>query len=132
MGLVIGTNVFVRAERIDVPIDFEQWRSFGQACIAAITVSELLVGVHRADGAARRKRREAIVEAVVTAVPALDFTPAVARTHARLVAGLPEGIALAAHDALIAATALHFGCAVLTADRRDFDRFPGLELLIAS
>lgn len=129
MGLVIDTNVFVRAERSGARVDFDRWRSFGQAYIAAITVSELLVGVHRAEGEARRRRRAAIVEAVIAAFPALDFTPEVARTHARLVAGLPRGIQLAAHDAMIAATALHFGHAVLTDDRKDFERFAGVVVI---
>ena len=129
MGLVIDTNIFVRAGRTDQQIDFAQWASFGHAYIAAITVSELLVGVHRAEGAVRRDRRAAFVEAVISSLPALDFTPAVARTHARLVARLPKGTGLAAHDAMIAATALHFGHAVLTADRSDFDHFADLEVL---
>lgn len=129
MGLVIDTNVFVLAERGDVPIDFDRWRSHGEAFISAVTVSELLVGVHRADSAARRQRRGAFVEAIIGAVPALAFTTDVARTHAALIARIPRGLQVPAHDALIGATARHHGHAVLTANRRDFERLPGVTVV---
>lgn len=129
MGLVIDTNVFVRAERGDVPIDFDRWRDYGAAFISVVTVSELLVGVHRADTAARRERRLAFVEAIIAAVPALDFTAAVARTHAALMAQVDRSMQVPAHDALIGATARHHGHAVLTANRRDFERLPGVEVV---
>jgi len=49
MGLVLDTNVFIHAERRQTGIDFSQWQDYGEAFISAITVSELLVGVHRAN-----------------------------------------------------------------------------------
>lgn len=129
MGLVIDTNVFVLAERAGVPVDFSQWQGFGDAFISAVTVSELLLGVHRADTDDRRRRRETFVEAIIAAIPALDFSTAVARTHARMLATLPAGVTVPAHDALIGSTALHFGHHVLTANRRDFDRLPGVSVI---
>ncbi|WP_418953496.1 type II toxin-antitoxin system VapC family toxin [Zeimonas sediminis] len=36
---------------------------------------------------------------------------------------------MAAHDAMIGATALRYGCAVLTRSRRDFERLAGVGVL---
>lgn len=131
MGIVIDTDVLVRAERAGegMTLGFARWREYGDAYLSVVTASELLVGVHRADTAARRARRLAFVEAILSAIPVLDVTLGVARVHARLVAALPAGARLAAHDALIAATALYHGCAVLTRNARDFERLAGVEVL---
>lgn len=97
--------------------------------IATITASELLVGVHRAASGAQRTRREAFVESILEKVPTLPFDLRAARVHARLVAQLEEkGSRIGAHDLLIAATALTYGCAVLTANTREFSRVPGLDV----
>lgn len=129
MGLLIDTNVFILAEKAEAPVDFNRWRAFGEAFISAVTVSELLVGVHKASTLERRLYREAFVERILAAVPSLDFSASVARTHARMLAALPAGVTVPAHDALIGATALHFGHHVLTANRRDFERLPGVQLV---
>ena len=55
MGLVLDTCILIHAERHGA-LDFSPWASHGDAFISAITVSELLVGVHRADSDARRYR----------------------------------------------------------------------------
>jgi predicted nucleic acid-binding protein len=52
----------------------------------------------------------------------------VARTHARMVAALPKNITAGAHDAIIAATALHYGYAVLTRNVVDFKIFQGVNV----
>lgn len=128
MGLVLDTGVFIRAER-GGSLDFSPWADYGDAFISAITVSELLVGVHRADSDARRIRRSAFVEAILTQLPVLDFTAEVARVHAGLFAALSQqGQMIGAHDLIIAATALSHGCAVLTTNA-EFTRVPGLEVL---
>lgn len=129
MGLVLDSNVFIRAERDRRP-DFSRWQTYGEAFISVVTVSELLVGVHRADGAARRARRSAFVEAVLARFPVLPVTTEVARTHAGLFAELlNRGQMIGAHDLLIGATALCHGHAVLTADVGEFARIPGLEIV---
>lgn len=98
--------------------------------ISVITASELLTAVHRAVPGKRRIRRSASVEAVLTALPILDITLEVARIHAELIAALrQQGQTLGANDALIAATALASGYALLTTDSGDFSRVPGLEVL---
>lgn len=127
MGLLIDTNVLIRMERRREAVSFQRWRAYGDAYISTITVSELLVGVHRANDEHRRSRRSAYVERVLASIPALDFTTTCARVHAEVFATLASGGKLIGpHDLIIAATALSHGFAVLTANEREFSRVPGL------
>ncbi len=129
MGLVLDRSVFIRTERSSLP-DFSCWIDHGEVFISVMTVSELLVGVHRADNESRRARRSAFVEAILARLPILDFTTEVARVHAGLHATLAkQGQLIGAHDLIIAATALSHGCAVLTANVSEFERVPRLEVL---
>jgi len=67
------------------------------------------------------------VEAILERVPVLPFELRTARVHARTWAQLVSGgQSIGAHDLLIAATALAHGYAVLTQNRREFERVPGL------
>lgn len=129
MGLLLDTNVLIRAERRAQPPDWSAWQAEGTAYLAAISASELLTGVHRADSEVRRVRRAAWVEAILTAVPILPFDLETARIHAQLLAALPRGATIGAHDLLIAATAAQHGLAVLTANIKEFSRIPGLRVL---
>ncbi|NLY00122.1 MAG: type II toxin-antitoxin system VapC family toxin [Rhodopirellula sp.] len=130
MGLIIDTNVFVRWERAGQEIDFSPWQHRGDAAISVITASELLVGVHRADTEARRQKRSAFVEAILSQIPIFDFTMEVARVHAELFALLTaRGELVGAHDLIIAATAKHYTSAVMTTNTADFARIPGLEVI---
>lgn len=98
--------------------------------LAAITVSELLAGIYRAIPSRRRGQREAFVEVVLAGTPVLPFDREAARRHPLLAAELhSSGNVIGANDALIAATALAHGFAVMTYNRRDFDRVPGLTVL---
>jgi len=130
MGLIIDTNVFVHWERSGHAIDFSPWEEHGEAAISAVTASELLVGVHRADSEARRQRRSAFVESVLTQIPIRDFTIEVARVHAELFATLARsGQMIGAHDLIVAATARHDDCSVLTTNVAEFGRVPDLDVI---
>ena len=129
MGLLIDTDVFVLTERAGKSPDFHQWNSFGTAYISCVTVSELLVGVRRASTAARKRSREAFVEAIIANIPALAFSTESARVHAKLIAALAPNVTIGAHDAIIGAQALEHGHAVLTHNARDFARLPGVEVV---
>jgi predicted nucleic acid-binding protein len=95
--------------------------------VSVVTASELLHGVHRARDPARRARRSAFVEAVLSEFPMLDIGMTVARVHAELWAELAAaGTPIGAHDLWIAATAVSHGLALATANRPEFDRVPGL------
>ncbi len=129
MGLILDTNVLIRAERARGTVNFDTWAEYGEAFISAITASELLVGVHKADSPARRMKRAAFVEGLLQAIPVLDFDLATARVHAELFAALPPRITVGAHDLVIGATALRHGFPVLTANIADFARMPGVKVL---
>lgn len=128
MGLVIDTDVWVLAEKSGGKLDLARWAHYGGAYMSAITASELLVGVERANTAQRRAQRGAFVENLLSSVPVLEFSMPVVRTHARMVAALSKNVTAGAHDALIAATAVHHGYALLTRNVADFRIFAGLKV----
>jgi predicted nucleic acid-binding protein len=130
MGLIIDTDIFVNAEKSGRIPDFALLAEYGEAFVCAITVSELLVGVHLADSAARRAKRSAFVELIISRITSLPFTNIEARTHAQLFAELQaSGRRVGAHDLLIAATAVAHGHAVLTDNTKEFRQVPGLTVL---
>jgi len=128
MGLVIDTDVWVLAEKSGSPLDLSRWAHYGGAYMSAITASELLVGVERANTPERRAQRGAFVEHLLARIPVLEFSLSVGRTHARMLAAVPNNQTAGAHDALIAATAVHHGYALLTRNVADFTLFAGLKV----
>ena len=128
MGLVIDSDVWILAERTGGKLDLARWSEYGGAYMSAITASELLVGVERASTAQRKAQRGAFVENLLSIIPVLEFSMPIVRTHARMVAALSKNVTAGAHDAMIAATAIHHGYAVLTRNVADFKIFAGLKL----
>jgi tRNA(fMet)-specific endonuclease VapC len=95
--------------------------------MASITVSELLVGMIRANSLTRRVNREKFLERTLTVLKVLPFDADRARIHAVVVTSLTaQGQLINTHDMLIAATALSVNYGVLTHNVRDFGRVPGL------
>lgn len=130
MGLILDTCILIRAEKQNDTVNFDKWQFYEEACISVLTVSELLIGVHRADTEARRLKRSAFVEGIINEIPIIDFTPDVARIHAEIYAYLAQqGQLIGAHDLIIAATALSHGYALLTTNDQEFNRIPGLQVL---
>src|ERR1700722_8148171 len=100
-----------------------------ERAISVITVSELLHGVLRAQGATRA-RRQAFVEHLLAGLQAIPITEPVARIHADIWAGLADrGAPVGAHDLWIAATAIAHGLAVATRNNTYFERIPGLRVI---
>ena len=128
MAQLIDASVFIALERRGQdPLAPTTTASDDRVGIAAITASELLVGVHRADSPQHRLRREAFVETILERIPVLPFDLRVARTHAQILAQMAAtGQLIGAHDLLLAATALAHGYSVLTDNLREFHRVPGL------
>lgn len=130
MGLMLDTCVFIHSEKTHTAINFEKWASYGEAYISAITVTELLIGVHRANTQARKIKRSIFVEAVINEIQIIGFSTKSARVHAEIYAHLAQqGQLIGAHDLIIAATALTHGHALLTMNQLEFNRIPGLEVL---
>lgn len=123
MGILLDTSYLIDLERRSATLPESE-----EAAIAAITVSELLHGVIRAD-AAHRAARQALVETILASVQVVPFDDRIARVHADLWAGLERaGRPLGAHDLQVAATALSLGWPLATLDHRAFGRVPGLAL----
>jgi tRNA(fMet)-specific endonuclease VapC len=135
LGLILDSSVAIAAERsgdtvptflqrvVDITGDQE-------AALSAVGVAELVHGIHRAETAERRARREAPVEALLAAVVVYPLTVDMARL-AGSVDGEQQsrGVVIPFADLLIGATALHVGYSVLTVNQRHFRRIPDLSVI---
>ena len=111
-------------------MDFAQWQSYGDAYISSVTITELLIGVHRANTEERRIKRSAFVEHIIGSLTSLVFGEEEARVYAQILKNLfDQGITLGVHDMLIGATAIANGYPVLTMNESDFKRITGLEVI---
>jgi tRNA(fMet)-specific endonuclease VapC len=130
MGVILDTSVLIAAERelfqIDAFVAGREEEPFG---LSVISVAELLHGVHRADGRARRIRRGAFVEKVIDLFPVFPFDIPAARVYAQIWADLQRrGKMIGAHDLMIGSTALALGFGLVTFNKRDFAKIPGLKV----
>lgn len=132
MGTLIDSSVLIAAERKSLSLgQAMRTRADDPVGIAAITVSELLHGVHRAETVAQRQSRQSFVESLLDVLPVFAFDVVAARIHASLWAGLAaKGTNVGAHDLLIGATAIAAGYQVMTRDRRSFGKIPGLRVTV--
>lgn len=130
MAKLIDSSVFIDLERRRRPLGdlIRLSQSSGEPmALASITVSELLVGVHRADTPERRSSRRSFVDKIISQIPVLPLDFRVAEKHAEIWGSLLSGgQPIGAHDLIIAATALAYDYSVLTHNLRDFRRVPGL------
>jgi predicted nucleic acid-binding protein len=131
VGTLIDTSIFIAAERGQLDLggviaDEED----DDVAMAAITASELLVGVQLVKSTVGRVRTMQAVERWLEAVPAVPFDLEIARTHALLSAQLhAAGTPIGAHDLLIAATAVWLDYRIATRDLRSFPRIRGLDVV---
>jgi tRNA(fMet)-specific endonuclease VapC len=130
MGIIFDTSVLIGLERassrLDKFIRGREGESFG---ISAITVSELLHGVHRADSEKRRIIREAFVEKIIEVFTVFPFDLGAARIYAGIWASLAKrGKSVGAHDLVIAATCISLGFSLATLDLRDYALIEGLKI----
>ena len=127
MGVLIDTDLLIDLEKGDDAVERllgEEYRS-----ISVITVSELLHGVLRAQGAIRT-HRQAFVEHVLAGLQAIPVTEPVARIHADIWSGVADrGESIGAHDLWIAATAIAHGLAIATRNNTHLERIPGLRVI---
>ena len=128
--ILIDSSVLIAAEKGDIDLE-GRLTSVGPGLIAAVTVSEILHGVHRANSERRRAERLQFVEYFLSTFPTLPFDLNVARLHSAVWADLERGgIRIPPHDMIIAATALYYDVAVATRDKRSFPRIPDLDVLV--
>jgi tRNA(fMet)-specific endonuclease VapC len=130
LGSLIDSSIFIAAERGDPALASALAAlspNEGDLFISAVTVFELLHGVHRASSE-KRAVREAFVENALQTFPILAFDEPAARIFASIDAPLSAaGNRLPVEDLMIAATALANGHEVVTRDLRSFPRVPGLK-----
>lgn len=130
MAILIDSSVAIAVER-DRGKAWSIREKFGDqtVAIAALSVSELLHGVHRADTATRRQRRLEFVEGILGFVSVLAFDLETARVHSRIWADLTaRGQTIGPHDFIIAATALAHDLPIATLNPKHFERVEGLEV----
>ncbi len=132
MGLVIDTNVFIYAEKGQLDLSTQSlFNQYEESFIAAVSVSELLASVQLAKTVDVRIRRSAFVEGIISKIPILDFNEDVARVYAEIYSYFikPRSKKVGnLHDLQIAATAITYGYPVLTKNKVDFKKIPGLNV----
>ena len=95
-------------------------------CISAVTLAELLYGVEKSQ---RRSENLAILEEFAGRLTTLPFPPQAATHYGRVRAALERrGTPVGTHDLLIGAHALSQDVTLVTNNRREFDRMPGLRV----
>lgn len=135
MGLVVDSSLIIAAERQRFRFDefLNREASAESVYISAVTASELLHGVHRANDEAKRARRSQFVEAILDTVDAIPFDLSCAREHARIWAALEAtGNRIGAHDLMIAATCVAMNHEIATLNEAEFRRVEGLKLIDAA
>jgi predicted nucleic acid-binding protein len=134
MGLILDSSLLIADERgkFDMAGFLRQFSGL-QPVIAAITASELLHGVERAQDAARKARRQRHVEQILAALSIQPFDLAQARVHAQIWAELEtRGQMIGPHDLQIAAAGLALGHEVATLNVQEFQRVTGLKVVDAT
>lgn len=130
MVALVDASVLIAVERGQLRWAEIDRQGIDATALAAITMSELLHGVHRARSAGERAKREVFVERILAATPVVPFDSVIARIHARVWASLAsKGTAVGAHDLIVAATAIAMGYCVATRDQKDFRKIPGVKVV---
>jgi len=120
VGLILDSSVAIAAERRGDTVQVFLQRVIDttgnqEAALSAVGVVELVHGIHRADTAERRARREAFVEDLLSAVAIYPLTTEVAKLAGKLDAEQQRrGIVIPIADLLIGATAVSLGYSILT------------------
>jgi len=128
--LIFDTGVFVDAERGKLA-PAELHADEDDVAVAAVTVAELVAGVHLADDR-NRPRWQRFVDDVRQTFTVLEYDERIAEVHGELLAvarrsGRPRGTL----DLIVAATAVASRRTLVTTDARArFDGLPGLEVEI--
>jgi tRNA(fMet)-specific endonuclease VapC len=130
MGVIADTSVFIRAERAGAQKLAGAFPIEEEAGVSTITIAELLEGVHHAHSPALAERRRGRIRSIAADFAMFAFTYEIAEVHARVRADLRKrGALIGAHDLIIAATALHLGWRVVTANADEFGRIPELVVI---
>jgi tRNA(fMet)-specific endonuclease VapC len=101
-------------------------RHHGQMCISAVSLMELIYG---AEKSASPERNLAVVEGFAARLDVLPYDEIAASHTGQLRAELAKsGTPIGPYDQMIAGHARSRGLIVVTSNRREFDRVPGLRV----
>lgn len=130
MGRLIDTSILIESERGRLDLKkFVENSGNEDFFISVVTVSELLHGVHRAIDQNVKTAREASVESMLQQFVILDIDQVTARIHSKIWAELERaGEIIGQNDFWLAATCLAKGLIMVTANRKHFQRVPGLKV----
>jgi tRNA(fMet)-specific endonuclease VapC len=130
MGVLIDSSILIEQERGRLSLESHLvGRETEEFFLSVITVSELLHGVHRAPDPDVKARRSAWVEALLERMPILPIDLPTARAHSQVWSHLAEaGRMIGPHDLWLAASCIAYGLSLVTANLREFERVPGLQL----
>lgn len=130
--LILDTGVLIGVFRRR--LDTASALGVDDVVVPAIVAAEYLEGILLREGHAPASAQRRFLDEVLAVAPVVDYTLAVAREHAALLAhtrtaGRPRG----AHALIVAATARAAGRVLLTTDRRArFDDLPGVEVRVVA
>jgi tRNA(fMet)-specific endonuclease VapC len=131
VGILIDASILIGWERggVDLTSHISHRGEEETVFLSAITVGELLHGVHRAVDPVHRARRSIFVEGVIDRLPLLNIDLPTARAHAELWATLAlEGRPIGAHDLWLAATCIAHDLTLVTTNLREFGRIAGIQV----
>jgi tRNA(fMet)-specific endonuclease VapC len=130
MAIILDADVIIRGEK--GTFDLREWviaRPNERFEVSAVTVAELWLGVERAVGGQRTKRRQ-YLQTVLALLPVIPYTEQTAYEHARIWAELESsGRMIGYYDLMVAATALERGSDVATFNQRHFGQVKGLTVI---
>ncbi len=133
MGVVIDSSVLIAIERTSSPgepVAVLERVLPEDSLISAVTVMELRIGALLGEPESRRAIRASFLSHISLKCPVLPFTEHEAEEAARLFSALRRaGQRIGERDLLIAATAIANGHSLITLNRSEFERVPGLTLL---
>jgi len=124
---MLDTNICIQVIKTYPPELLERFNALAeQLCISAITLGELHYG---AEKSARRLQNLQAIEHFSARLDVLSFSPKAAAHYGQMRAELERaGTPVGPHDMLIGAHARSEGLIVVTNNRREFDRMPGLRV----
>jgi len=135
MGLILDSSVVIAAERRGNTVEqlIEQIvKATGdqEAALSAIGLTELIPGIYRAPTPEVRLRRESFIGELLADLTVYPFSKETALLAGKLDGEQQSrGTVIPFGDLLTGATALSIGYSVLTANLRDFQRIPGLNVV---
>jgi tRNA(fMet)-specific endonuclease VapC len=136
LGIVLDYSVLIAAERRKMTaaetIESVQ-RTIGElpVVLSPVTIAEVGHGIYRANTAEIRERRRLFLDELKATVPIYPVTESTAEIIARVGAEqAAKGNTLPLGDLIIGACALELGYSIGTSNARDFNRIPGLNVLI--